>query len=96
MNENPTAALRRAVLSGDHDAVNRETERLLQAMAFDLCHVSSKYGSDFHGLLMAAVESYLESLRQIADPQDLAIYQTLRDRITAVTVDSRFGRNGTL
>lgn len=97
MNDNnPTAALKRAILNDDRQAIRRETEKLMQAMAFDLCRVSSKYGPDFHGVMMVVTESFLEILRQIADQADLQIYETLRERTTSITVDSSFAPDGKL
>ena len=85
-----TMALELAVIRGDREAINRETERLMQAIADDLCAVTRKYnGSAFHGLILAVVDSFAASLRLIADEQDLKIAEELSKRTTACTIDAR-------
>ena len=85
-NPDPCAALRAAVLRGDHPAIHRETERLMQAVAIDLSRVTRKYGPELHGLLLAVVDSFAASLRLLADEADLAIAAELSKRIQSVTV----------
>lgn len=86
-----TRNLELAVLSQDSERINRETERLMQAIANDLSTVTRKYGTDsaFHGLILAVVDSFAASLRLIADEQDLAIAEEMSKRITACTIDAR-------
>lgn len=83
-----------AVMSDDGEAINRETERLMQAIANDLSAVTRKYGTDsaFHGLILAVVDSFAASLRLIADEQDLAIAEELSKHLTACTIDARGGK----
>lgn len=86
-----TRNLELAILSGDGERINRETERLMQAIADDLSAVTRKFGTDsaFHGLILAVVDSFAASLRLIADEQDLQIAAELSKRLTACTIDAR-------
>lgn len=85
-----TIALDMAVMRGDREAINRETERLMQAVADELCAVTRKYSdSAYAGLILAVVDSFAASLRLIADEQDLKIAAELSKRITACTIDAR-------
>lgn len=89
-----TRNLELAILSEDCERINRETERLMQAIADDLSAVTRKYGTDsaFHGLILAVVDSFAASLRLIADEQDLAIAEELSKHLTACTIDARGGK----
>lgn len=89
-----TMALDLAVLSQDSERINRETERLMQAIANDLSAVSQKYGngSTYWGLVIATVDSFAASLRLIADEQDLAIAEEISKHVTACTIDARGGK----
>jgi hypothetical protein len=89
-----TRNLELAILSGNGERINRETERLMQAIANDLSAVTRKYGtgSAFHGLILAVVDSFAASLRLIADEQDLAIAEELSKHLTACTIDTREGK----
>lgn len=88
----PCAALKAAVLVGEKTAIVRETERLMQAVADDLSAVTRKYGPEFHGLLLAAVDSFAASLRLIADETDLSIAEELSKHLTTCTIDAREGK----
>ena len=83
-----------AVMSDDGERINRETERLMQAIANDLTAVSQKYGngSAYWGLIIATVDSFAASLRLIADEQDLQIAAEISKHVTACTIDARGGR----
>ena len=89
-----TRDLELAILSGDGERINRETERLMQAIANDLSAVTRKYdtNSAFHGLILAVVDSFAASLRLIADEQDLAIAEELSKHLIACTIDARGGK----
>ena len=89
-----TRNLELAILSKDGERINRETERLMQAIANDLSAVTRKYGTDsaFHGLILAVVDSFAASLRLIADEQDLQIAEVLSKHLTTCTIDARGGK----
>lgn len=80
-----------AVMSDDGERINRETERLMQAIANDLSAVTRKYGSTYHGLILTVVDSFAASLRLIADEQDLQIAAEISKHVTACTINSRGG-----
>lgn len=93
MEKNPyTLALELAALSGDHDAIHRETERFMQAVADDFSAVTRKYGPQFTGLLICVAESFAASLRLIGDETDLAIAEQLRQKTEAVTIMPKGGK----
>ena len=81
-----------AVMSDDGEAINREPDRLVQAIANDLSAVTRKYGSTYHGLILAVVDSFAASLRLIADEQDLAIAEEISKHVIACTIDTRGGK----
>lgn len=83
-----------AVMREDGEAINRETERLMQAIANDLSAVTRKYGTDsaYHGLILAVVDSFAASLRLIANEQDLAIAEELSKHLITCTIDARGGK----
>lgn len=75
-----------AIHKNDKELSNRLTQKYCQEIANEFSRVSRDYGGVFHGVVLAVAESFVESLKQTADAQDIKIYHLVREKSTVITL----------
>lgn len=74
-----------AIRKNDMELSVRLTQQYCQEIANEFSRIGRAYGGVFHGVVLAVAESFVESLKQTADEQDIAIYHLVREKSTAIT-----------
>ena len=74
-----------AIRKNDKELSHRLSQQYCQEIANEFSRISRVYGGAFHGVVLAVAESFVESLKQTADAQDIKIYHLVRGKSTVIT-----------
>ena len=80
------AQLLMAIRENDKELSHRLAQQYCQEIANEFSRIGRAYGGVFHGVVLAVAESFVESLKQTADAQDIEIYHLVREISAVITV----------
>lgn len=74
-----------AIRKNDKELSAHLSQQYCQEIANEFSRIGRAYGGVFHGVVLAVAESFVESLKQTADAQDIKIYHLVQEKSTVIT-----------
>ena len=75
-----------AIRENDRELSHRLSQQYCQEIADEFSRISRDYGGVFHGVVLAVAVSFVESLKQTEDAQDIEIYHLVREKLAVITL----------